>query len=119
MQSKESCSFISEVNFSVCLAQFKGLQGVGLQPENLADRLLPCQIWPQYFNSCHGAGSQSPTVRYGEDQLANSDSLNIWACILFAMFAATERVAPTFHAGCLSERQFASEHGLVDRLPCM
>eukprot|EP00983_Pelagomonas_calceolata_P120771 1160736-Pelagomonas_calceolata.AAC.16 len=31
------------------------------------------------------------------------------------LFAAAVRVVPTFHAGCLCVRQFASEHGLVGR----
>eukprot|EP00983_Pelagomonas_calceolata_P126905 1161348-Pelagomonas_calceolata.AAC.13 len=31
------------------------------------------------------------------------------------MVAAAERVVPTFHAGSLNVRQFAIEHGLVDR----
>eukprot|EP00983_Pelagomonas_calceolata_P126100 1161269-Pelagomonas_calceolata.AAC.13 len=67
-----------------------------------------------HFNS--GAGSQLPTFRYGKDQLADTDSFTYIYKGMHStrsdnMVAAAERVVPTFHAGCLCMRHFASDIG--------
>jgi len=69
-----------------------------------------------HFNA--GARSRLHVFNYGGEQLINTDSFKYLGMLFTSkgsMTAAAERVVPTFHAGCLRVKQFAGEHGLIDR----
>jgi len=69
-----------------------------------------------HFNA--RSGSRLHTFSYGDEQLINTDSFRYLGMQFKkngSMAAAAERVVPTFHAGCMRVKQFAGEHGLVDR----